>query len=334
MRRAVLVYNSASGAHLFEGDGEGEGGEGPPRERAAQHLRRHGLEVETLEGDLDAQVRASLEAEADCVVAAGGDGTIRAVIDAHLLSGSGASAERPIGILPGGTMNLLAKDYGIPLDLDAAAALIARGGPRRVDIGVLRAGPEGQSREEIFLHTCLVGLPVRIGVHRERKRGSLSALGKASLAFHALATLGRDPVVTATFPATVEDGAERTLRARSFALAVGELEGALLPTPRRRDVTDGLVTVIAMSAESSLGIARAVLAGISSDWRGGEDLLVERTARVRLDDNRRRMHVMLDGESRLLANPLDVSVRREAVHIISGRGAPAPDADPSQEGPP
>ena len=62
-------------------------------------------------------------------VAAGGDGTIGAV--ATQVAGSGL----PLGILPLGTSNDVARALGVPLELAAASQAIARGAPVEVDVG-------------------------------------------------------------------------------------------------------------------------------------------------------------------------------------------------------
>jgi YegS/Rv2252/BmrU family lipid kinase len=75
---------------------------------------------EIVEGDdAAALARAAVEREADVIVAAGGDGSVSAV--ANGLIGS----EVPLGIIPLGTANVLARDLGVPLDLDGACALLA-----------------------------------------------------------------------------------------------------------------------------------------------------------------------------------------------------------------
>jgi YegS/Rv2252/BmrU family lipid kinase len=68
--------------------------------------------------DVGALVRDRLAMGVDLVIAAGGDGTVSAVADA--LAGSNT----PLGIIPMGTANVLARELNIPLDLHAASQLL------------------------------------------------------------------------------------------------------------------------------------------------------------------------------------------------------------------
>lgn len=68
---------------------------------------------------------------ADLVVCLGGDGTIREVVTGLMKSGQSV----PLGILPGGTVNDLARSLGIPRALEEALAIIERGALRSIDIG-------------------------------------------------------------------------------------------------------------------------------------------------------------------------------------------------------
>ena len=75
-------------------------------------------------GELDDQVPQAVRDGSDLIVAAGGDGTVSAVIGA--LVGS----ETPVGIIPLGTANVLARELGVPLDIEAACQLLT--GPHSV----------------------------------------------------------------------------------------------------------------------------------------------------------------------------------------------------------
>jgi len=76
--------------------------------------------------------RRALDAGADVILAAGGDGTVRAVAE-HLAD---TNAQAELGIIPLGTGNLLARNLDIPVgDLPAAFARALEGAARPLDIG-------------------------------------------------------------------------------------------------------------------------------------------------------------------------------------------------------
>ena len=103
---------------------------------ALEVLRRGGVEADVCESrstqhlcNLARQVR---EEKPDVVISAGGDGTHHHVLNA--LVGS----KMPLGLIPLGTANDLAKEIGVPLKPSAAAAALLQGKTRRIDLA--RAG--------------------------------------------------------------------------------------------------------------------------------------------------------------------------------------------------
>ncbi len=103
------------------------------REQMLDLLARHGLGDELVETrtpeEAIAQASEAAASGYDIVVAAGGDGTIGRVADALL------GTETALGILPLGTIMNIPRMLGIPRELEPAAAIIANGTVRPIDIG-------------------------------------------------------------------------------------------------------------------------------------------------------------------------------------------------------
>lgn len=191
MRRVALIYNPAAGQ----------------KRRGRRHfealldtLRRGGAEAELRPtggpGDATGLARAAAAEGFAAVLALGGDGTVREV--AAGLLGSGV----PLGILPGGTVNLLAQALGLPGDPLAAAALLPRLTPRRLDVGLAGSTP--------FLMMVSAGLDASVlGVidgTLKRRFGRLAILGHALLEwwrypYHQLELTADGRPLAATFAA-------------------------------------------------------------------------------------------------------------------------------------
>jgi YegS/Rv2252/BmrU family lipid kinase len=138
-----------------------------PSKPAAQDIREvidrlgreHGwdepLWLETTAEDPGAgQAREALEAGVDVVIAAGGDGTVRCV--AEVLAGTGT----PLGLVPLGTGNLLARNLGLDVaDAEGAAKAALLGKERKID--VVRSVRDGGS-EQTFLVMAGLGFDASI----------------------------------------------------------------------------------------------------------------------------------------------------------------------------
>ncbi len=84
----------------------------------------------------------------DMVIVAGGDGALNAAADAIVETGL------PLGILPLGTANDLARTLAIPTDLENACQIIAAGNTRRIDVGTVNG--------KHFFNVASIGLSVSI----------------------------------------------------------------------------------------------------------------------------------------------------------------------------
>lgn len=125
----------------------GRAGDEDYLERFAKILRSGGMAVEVLntEHPDHATELASLAGER-LVVAAGGDGTVNEVLN-------GLSPAATLGVLPLGTANVLAREFGLPLDPAEACQRILQGERASVDFGVA-TNDEGAERR----FACMAGI--------------------------------------------------------------------------------------------------------------------------------------------------------------------------------
>lgn len=100
----------------------------------------------------------ALKNGARVLVAGGGDGTVSSV--AHALVGSDAA----MGVLPLGTLNHFARDLGLPLDIEAAARVIATRQTLCVDVGEVN----GRS----FVNNSSLGLYARLVAETTKRERS------------------------------------------------------------------------------------------------------------------------------------------------------------------
>ena len=105
-------------------------------------------------GEVTELARRALTNGARAVVAGGGDGTVGSV------AGALAGTDRPLGVLPLGTLNHFAKDLRIPLGLEEAARNVCEGREARVDVGEVNG--------QVFVNNSSLGLYPRIVRRRER----------------------------------------------------------------------------------------------------------------------------------------------------------------------
>lgn len=176
------------------------------------------------------QAAAAVRAGADLVLAWGGDGTVNAV--AAGLAGTGV----PLGILPAGTGNLLARNLGLPLSLKAAASVAFEGVDRSIDI--LDIGLGGR----VVTSTVMAGLgldAVLIDAPEDLK----DVIGPSAYVVNGVRALGHR---AQRFAVSIDGGPHRFHFAKSaLVVNVGGLVAGLDLAPEA-EASDGLLHVIVL----------------------------------------------------------------------------------------
>ncbi len=194
------------------------------------------------------QTRAAIAEEVDLVCAMGGDGTVRAV--AQELAGT----TTPLGLLPAGTGNLLARNLLLPTDsLETAVAVATTGRNRHIDVGWITLDPDGEEvQRRAFLVMAGMGFDAQV-------MEDTSEEFKAKVGWAAYFAQGAKHIFRPRFTTTlvIDDDPPITCKARTvLAGNCGRLTGGIQLMPDAT-VDDGELNVVAITAKGIYGLAGA-----------------------------------------------------------------------------
>lgn len=268
-----------------------------------EEFQRHDIvtspEVANAAG-LGAAIERALSAGVEAVVVGGGDGTLGAA------AGRLAYRNMPMGALPVGTYNHFARHLGMPMELPAAVAVIARGAVQRIDVADVNG--------LFFVVGSSIGAYPRAVAERGRLEKQRGWTRHVAMAW----------------------AAARVLLSRPNVHIDMEIDGRPLPPRSTPFVFVGNNTyalgVRAGELKSSLdtGVLRVYVARCSGLWCLGRlawkafrnrlmeaEEIEEWTARsVSIRRRKSRVRVALDGEVMRMASPLNFRIHAGALQVI------------------
>jgi len=236
------------------------------RTRMMRAIRRIGHEdaewiTTTADDPGTGQARRVAEAGADLVLVWGGDGTVTSV--AAGLADTGT----PLGLLPGGTGNLLARNLDVPLDLDGALRVAYEGVDRPID---LMSVSLGRGESQVCTVMCGTGWDAAMMDVSERTK---ARFGWGAYALKAAGTFRDHPI---RMRVRVDDGEEHSFYGRTCLIAnVGTLIGGISLVPES-EPDDGKLEVLVFDPTTMVDYARTswgLLRGRSSDGDPARTLL-------------------------------------------------------------
>jgi YegS/Rv2252/BmrU family lipid kinase len=248
--------------------------------------------------------RRALSNGARAVVAGGGDGTVSAV--ASLLVGT----EKPLGVLPLGTLNHFAKDLGVPLNIEEAARGVCEGRVVSVDVGEVNG--------RVFVNNSSLGLYPRIVRRREKLRVRLGS-GKWSAFFRAaLSVLRRYPFLNVRLSA---DGREIVRRTPFVFVGNNEYQMESFQISARARLDAGRLSLYVAHRTGRLGLLRLAVRALFGRLRQAKDFDALRAQEIWVETHRpKRLHVATDGEVGVMTTPLHYRVLPGALRVIVPRG--------------
>ena len=151
--------------------------------------------------------RQAVAAQVDLVIAAGGDGTIRYVADGLAHTGI------PLGLVPAGTGNLLARNLDLPLEEVEAIEVALGGQVRQVDL--VKITVDDRAPEHFAV---MAGIGIDAVIMGETDEGLKDKVGSAAYFVAAAKALGRLPVRM-----TVQLDGSRSIRRHAMLCVIGNV---------------------------------------------------------------------------------------------------------------
>jgi diacylglycerol kinase family enzyme len=294
--KALVLINSGAGSLLRPG----------PRDEARRigdRLRRMGIDadVRTVDGrEIGEAVRAAVASpEIDMIVAGGGDGTLNAVASELI------DTDKVFAALPLGTLNHLAKELGVPPELDAAVDTIGRGVVREMNVGEVNGRP--------FLLFSAIGLYADVIKHRDAQRRALGRRKWPAMVVAAMRMLARFPLMWVRMTAGGESWWRLT---PAVYVSISEYQKELFSVKhvacRERQGLDVFVAARTSRLGTVWLLMKAML-GLVQPLKDYEAMCVQE---LQIDLRRRHVRIGIDGEVVSMETPLRYRLRRGVLRVM------------------
>lgn len=236
----------------------------------------------------------------DALVAGGGDGTI------SLAAAAAVRHRRALGVLPLGTLNHLARDAGIPFDLDGAVGVIAAGRTQAIDVAEVNG--------HLFVNNSAVGLypmMVRSRDAQQRLLGRSKRLAMLVGSIRALRHFGRHRLTIKV------EGHKQPIETPLLFVGNNRYETSLLTLGQRGALDRGelcLYALLARTRRQLIGLALRGLVGRLDQQHDFISLTGVREAEIaaRLP----ALTVSADGETLRLDTPLRYRILPGALSLL------------------
>lgn len=288
---------------------------GVTAEMVEEVFARHGLSaVIDADGEapLDTRIARAIASQAEIIVAAGGDGTITA------LAGALVGTSKTLAILPLGTVNALAKDLNIPLDLEQAVVALIDSTIQKIDVGEVNG--------RIFLHKVVVGFIPGLAAGREHIRGRPDLAAKIGFLRYFFRRLARSRRIAVSIEPS--EGKARVERVQAIAVASNAYDEGFGHVFSRQRLDKGSLTLYVLKHFNFADFVRLTSGMLVGRWHQDEALNIESVRSVTINSHKSLLKVMFDGEVETLTTPLNFKIRPLALSVLTPDTEEAPSDQP------
>ena len=206
-----------------------------------------------------------------------------------------------------GTLNHLARDLGIPFDLDEAATVLAAGPRRTIDLAEVNG--------RTFVNNSAIGLYPLMVVDRDSQQHRLGRSKRLAMLVASLRTLANfhDQRLT------LRVNGEKEGRLDTPLLFVGNNDYRLaFPAAGRREaLDDGRLCVMVTRKKGVPGLIAATARALLGILRDDDMIRLEDVQRLDVHARASHLTVSLDGETVRLDAPLSYSIRPGALSVVA-----------------
>lgn len=300
-QRFHVLINARSGTALRLG-----------REHVEQALANSGLEHESfhfLEPDeFDGTIRELVNSPYPVLIG-GGDGTIARAAALHL------KKNRPFGIIPFGTMNLLAQDLDIPIDLEQCFAAYRNTRTLTIDLGMINDRP--------FLCCAALGTMPEAAILREENRDLNDLLMLPRLSAFVFSQL--DHMQKRRIRINM-DGRRVRLRTGMLVISNNLYNPQSHVSPfKKLTLQDGVFGIYTATPRGMWGKIRMFISLGMGTWKNNASIREYHAENVLVETDRTKELVSIDGEPVELETPLECHMLRQTLSILTP--VPAPQTD-------
>lgn len=295
-----MIYNEKSGFHATHNDAV--------YEQLMTIWSEHGFEIQVFdlasESNIDTLMQKVLTRhqqfdDVGVIVAAGGDGTLNAVASQLL------HQPIPLGILPLGTFNYVARVLNIPLDLLEAAKVIATGEPRSSHIAKIN--------DQIYLNNASLGLyPLFI------KRRELYNQKFGRFPLHAY-TSGLDVLIRDRKELKLEievDQKRYPVKTPLLFLGNNQLQLKEMNLKIAQCAALGEVAGVILAKSDKVSLFKTLVQLIRGKLEQAADVYSFSGDRVTVYSKKATLTVAIDGEIKEMYTPLQIHVEKNALKIM------------------